>query len=527
MGSKKPGNHRTRRTSAEGLVASVLVVVSVACAPRQQEVPRAASPQAQSPPIDITILHTNDIHGKFRDTPATGVEGSPPIGGFANVSAHVNRERASAPRTLLLDAGDVMTGNPICEYDYALVRGGALIDFMNRVGYDAMALGHHEFDFGPRNIDGMLSLARFPILSANTRRPDGSLSADEAFHVFDVEGLRVGVIGLTTEELGGIVDRASLAGAKVTPAVASARKIVREIDPQTDLIVLLTHVGVDGDRVLAREVDGVDVIVGGHSHTALREPLVENGVIIVQAGAHNRQLGRLKLTVSDDRVTAHEGELIELWPLDGGDPDVVRRVGEYSERIERDYGRVIGHLATAWRRSRSAESNVGNWICDRLREYVQSDFAIYNSGGIHKDIPAGPITRLDIFELLPFANLVAKFECTGKELALMLETNAKAAVSGEHSILQVSGIRYSYVTDARGARIVDATVAGRPVDPEAVYVGATVDYVVFSSPARYLGFDPSRKAAAGSLISDVIARAVEQSPGAIEARIDQRIRVAQ
>jgi 2',3'-cyclic-nucleotide 2'-phosphodiesterase (5'-nucleotidase family) len=355
---------------------AALVAASLACASRHPEAVHREPPQPQGTPTEITILHTNDIHGKFRATAATEVEGNPFIGGFANLSAHVNRERSRGGGVLLLDAGDLMTGNPICEYDYASVRGGPLVEFMNLVGYDAMALGHHEFDFGPANLDRVLGLAHFPILSANTHRASGELCADEAFHIFDVEGVRVGVIGLMTEDLGRIVDRTSLAGVKTTPVIAAAREIVREIDGQTDLIVLLTHVGFDEDRTLARKVEGIDVIVGGHSHTPLREPFVENDVIIVQAGAHNRELGRLKLTVVGDRVTAHEGELIELWTVEGADAEIEQRVAEFSRRIEREYGRVIGQLSTDWRRSRSAESNGGNWICDRLREHGRSDFAV-------------------------------------------------------------------------------------------------------------------------------------------------------
>lgn len=494
-----------------------------ACAPREVEVPQGSRERTFADPAQITILHTNDIHGQFRGLVQEASHGNEPVGGFVNLSAHVRRERALNERTLLLDAGDVMTGNPICEYEYEGVRGGALFHLMNLIGYDAMALGHTEFDLGPRNLDGLLGLADFPVLSINTQRYDGSPVAHDRFRIFELDSLRVGVIGLMTEELSHVVARARLAGTHATPAIAAAREAVAELRQVVDLVVLVTHSGVEADRALARQVEGIDVIVGGHSHRELAQPLVENGVLIVQAGAHGRNLGRLTLTIENGGVTAYHGELIPLLPIDGADPDVEREVETFSTLIEHNYGRVIGQLATPWRQSRSTESNVGNWICDRLRESADADFAIYNSGGIRKDVAAGPVTRLDVFELLPFANLVATFECSGEELKLMLETNAKAALSGEHSVLQVSGIRYSYAPSGDGVVVSNATVRGASVNRFARYKGITVDYVIFSNPQRYLGFDPTVKKTEYTLFSNFIVRAVEESHRAIEARIDGRM----
>lgn len=163
-------------------------------------------------PTELIILHTNDIHGKFTETPATWVEGEPPIGGFSNLSVFVATERARTPNVLLLDAGDLMTGNPICDYDYEGVKGGAMMAFMNMLQYDAMCVGNHEFDHGLEELDGLLSLARFPVLSANTYTPDGDLTAPARHVIVKRGGLRVGVIGLLTEDLYGVAAPSKLAG---------------------------------------------------------------------------------------------------------------------------------------------------------------------------------------------------------------------------------------------------------------------------------------------------------------------------
>lgn len=474
-------------------------------------------------PRELVILHTNDIHGKFRDTPATWRDGNPPIGGFANLSAYVEEARAAAPdRTVLLDAGDLMTGNPICDYDYLDIEGGAMMAFMNLMGYDAMALGNHEFDHGLESLSALLSLAKFPVLSANTFRPDGELTAPLRYVIVERNGVRIGVIGLLTESLYSVAAPSKLAGTRVESMVESARSIIEKIDDETDLIVLLTHVGVDGDRELARRVEGVDLIVGGHSHTRLEEPEIVNGVIIVQAGAYNRNLGRVSITVENDAITAYAAELIELWPKTGGREQIVSMVDAYSERIDREFGAVIGNLATAWEREYHGESNIGNWLTDAMREYAGGDFAVLNSGGIRKNVAAGPITRLDVLEVLPFSNAVTTFTCTGNELLTLMRHNALAAAHESHGILQVSGIRYRYAVDADEVTLIEATVGGNPVDPGATYTGVTVDYVTHGNAMRLLGFEPSQAVIEGTTVAAVVESAVEQA-GTIDSRVEGRM----
>jgi 2',3'-cyclic-nucleotide 2'-phosphodiesterase (5'-nucleotidase family) len=314
-----------------------------------------------------------------------------------------------------------------------------------------------------------------------------------------------------------------LAGTTVSPIVDVARELVQEIDPKTDLVVLMTHVGLDEDKRLARNVPGIDVIVGGHSHTRLTSPVVENGVVIVQAGANCQNLGRLRLTVEDDRVVSHAGDLIELWPREGGRPEVRSLVQSMEETIGKEYGVVIGQLAETWDRSSNGESNVGNWLTDRMREAGGGDFAVLNSGGIRKDIAAGPLTKLEILEVLPFYNTLATFECTGEELLSIIRQNAKAAEGGERGILQVSGIRYAYEPRGGSIEIVEATVGGKPIDPGAIYRGVAVDFLIQGNSQRYFGFDPKKVEITGDLLSAVIIEAVEKA-GTVESKMDGRIR---
>lgn len=502
------------------LAAALLGAGLVACAGSD---PSRVDADMLEGPVELVILHTNDIHGKFTTTAATWQDGNPPIGGLANLSAYVEDERAGYDRTILLDAGDFMTGNPICDEVHEGVTGGAMVALLNLVGYDAICLGNHEFDHGLETLDGLMGLSEFPLVSANTFRPQGGLTAPEPYVIVEERGLRIGVIGLMTENLYGVAAPSKLAGTRVTSAAEAARSIVSEIDDRTDLIVLLTHIGVDGDRELARQVEGIDVIVGGHSHTRLTEPVVEQGVIIVQAGAHNRNLGKLVLTVADDAVTAHAGELIELWPREGGRPDLREMVGDWETKIEAEFGRQVATLATAWDREYHAESNIGNWLCDRLREHVDADFAVLNSGGIRKDQGTGPMTKLDVMEILPFANMVTTFTVTGEELLTIMRKNADAAANERYGILQVGGIRYGYREVGGEIELVDPTVGGEPVDPTATYTGASVDYVAVGNAERYFGFVPDDPVNSGIKIADVMLDAIEATAQPIDARLDGRM----
>jgi len=476
-------------------------------------------------PVELLILHTNDMHGKFTTTEATWKEGSPPIGGLANLSAYIERERSGFERVLVLDAGDFMTGNPICDLEYEGITGAGMVEAMNRVGYDAVCLGNHEFDHGLEDLYELIEHCRFPLLSANTYRPDGSLTAPARFRIIERNGLRIGLVGLLTEELYGVAAPKALAGTSVAPIVETAREMVRELDPKTDVIVLMTHVGVDDDKRLAREVAGIDVIVGGHSHTRLKAPVIENGVIIVQTGANCQNLGKLRLTVENDRVVSHQGELIELWPMDGGRTEVRKLVDAMHARIDAEYGIVIGELVQAWDRSNDGESNIGNWLTDRMRDDAKADFAVLNSGGIRKDVGAGPLTKLEVLEVLPFYNYLTTFECTGTELLSLIVENARAAERNDHSVLQVSGIRYAYAPAGDGVEVIEATVGGKPIEPAATYRGVTVDFLVQGNAKRYFGFVPSRFEVGSDLLSTVIIKAVEAT-GRVDSRLDGRIRRA-
>jgi len=467
---------------------------------------------------EVVILHTNDIHGAFLPRQANWIESRPIIGGFAPLSSAIAIERSRDGAMLLLDAGDFMTGNPITDLLVDGVKGGAMLEFFDLMRYDAMTLGNHEFDLGIGNATKLVAASKVPIISANLwitesggkfENSTDELLTGKGWEIFDVAGVRVGVIGLMMENLATEISKSQMDVIRVTPPAEEVRHVVEQIDPSTDVIILLTHEGYAEDQRLAAEVNGVDVIVGGHSHTPVELPKKFNNVIVVQAGAYCRYLGRLWVKVEHDEVTEFDGKLIPLWADSlQPTPEAAAFVEKYQGIIGQEFGGVIATLDEDWTRDSYQESALGDWLADRLREYGQGDFAVVNSGGIRKDLLKGPITVMDIKEMLPFANRVVSFECTSSQLSTLVTTNAKAGFSQRSEILQVSGL--SYRIDASTGKPTDIIVNGKSLDPAKKYKGISVDYVAVSQAGRYFGFTPDQHKDLGVAFTDMIIRDVTE-----------------
>ncbi|MBC7187734.1 MAG: bifunctional metallophosphatase/5'-nucleotidase [Calditrichaeota bacterium] len=483
-----------------------------------------ASAAAQVPPAELVILHTNDMHAQFQ--PSSPEQGRTKVGGMVALEYFVQKARSEGKPTLLLDAGDYMTGTPLASMEAHGARGGGFVEMMNIVGYNAAALGNHEFDNGQDNLKKLIALADFDVLCANLWRGD-SLFAPLPYKVYQVGPLRVGVIGLILEKLFDEVARRQVEGLRVEPVVQAAQRAIDELDPITDLIILLTHQGDYEDRALASAIRGADVIIGGHSHTRIPNPQKVNGVIVAQTGSNLQSLGRLDLQVAADSVVSFRGTLIPLLvdSVHTPNPRMVELVDGYQKRIEEDYGQVIGRLLTDWRGSRYGESNVGNFVADVMRKTVDADFATINSGGIRKNIKAGPLRKLDIVELLPFANTLVTFECTGKELLTFLEFNARNVALQRGGLMQVSGLTCTYQVVDSLVRVVNASVRGKPINPRATYRGVTVDFVIYGQAERYMGFEPKNPQNTGLMLSEVVIDYIKKHPR-VSSKVEGRFKRA-
>ena len=445
-------------------------------------------------PKTITILHTNDMHASFLSHEAGWVrtDPKPMVGGFLELNRLVDSLRKAKTLTLLLDGGDVMTGNPIAEMVYQGAYGGALFEMMNMIGYEAWTIGNHDMDISQDNLKKLVQIAKFPTLSANLVDTLNNFPmGNKDYVIVNKDGLRVGIIGIMSSGLFELTNTNNLKGLKVLHPASTLQKIIDKIDGETDLIIALTHEGVDDDSLLATQVHNLDVIIGAHSHTRLKIPKNINGVLVCQAGSYCENLGELELTVENDKAIASTEKLHTLWTqANYPESDLSKLIEEYKIKIDKDYKEVIGKAEVDLRRSRGGESIIGQFIADAIRESAGADFALTNSSGIRKDILAGDIRKADLFEVSPFRNYLCTFQLTGKEVRDLAQRYINSLVTGRTS-LDLSGMKCTWKrVDGKG-EIVSLSVGDNEIQDDKKYTCATIDYVV-NQAARYLEMEPSK-----------------------------------
>lgn len=484
-----------------------------------------------SVPGHLTVLHTNDLHGHFLPEPAEWLEGRPAIGGMVRLEQEMRAVRAQRGEgnTLALDGGDQLTGTPLTDIEEDGAIGRPMLRFVELLKLDAWALGNHEFDKGLANLERYAELSPVPVLSSNVRDESGVaplLPNQRSSIVVKRAGIRVGLIGATTMGLGGLMSRRDFTRVRLVDAAAAVREEARRLDPVTDLLVLVSHSGVEAEEAIARAVPELDLVVGGHSHTRLYAERRVGNVRIVQAGSYARLLGVVDLVVEDDAITKFHYELRELHPASATvepAPEVQRLVERYEARIDAIYGEVIAQNDALLGRSYHHESTLGRWITDVLREATDADVAIYNGGGLRADLAAGPVPRRALFECFPFRNEVMVFQATGKDLVEVALHNAQADYDERRGFLPLSGIAYTWRVRAGAPEVVSVTIGGSPVDPARLYVVATNSYIA-EQWEKHLGFQPRELRSFG--ISDYEA-AVEHAAkhGVHEDRAARAVRV--
>ena len=434
--------------------------------------------------ITLTVIHTNDIHGWVMPRPAAFQEAGSKrlIGGMPAFSAWL--KKTPSPR-LVVDVGDWFQGTP----EGAIDEGRALMELFNVAGYDAFTVGNHDFDYGEKNLVTLAHALRAPVLCANIyRENDGKRHPDfKPWIIKDVVGVKVGLFGLTTSRMKGLAFPENIEGLRFRREIDEAKDSVAALRKEgATVIIALSHMGFarpdeppfEDDQALAAQVEGIDLIVGGHSHTPLKNPVREakHGTLIVQAGSWLTRAGEVTLEIDPKtkRVVKSSGRLVDLWLNETGeDPATAQTLAKLTDKVRPIYDVVLATAAMKLKRSAESESNLGDWMTDCELDWAGADVAIQNGGGIRDDIDAGPVTKRAIFNLMPFDNRIAKLTLKGKDLRRALDHGV-----GMGRIVQLSGAIVSYKRKApEGERIVSITVGGKPLEDEAVYKVATLDFL--------------------------------------------------
>jgi 5'-nucleotidase/UDP-sugar diphosphatase len=460
-----------------GLVAALLALPSASTL--------ASKPQANAsaaPDVRLTILHTNDTHGhllpySYPDTydptaPIALLKSRHNIGGAARRATLVNRVRQEKDHaTLLIDAGDICDGTPFStEY-----HGDADMAVMNALGYDVACPGNHEYSNPLSQVRKLIAESRFPLISANsTVKADGTLLY-QPYVIKDVQGAKIAFLGLLTYDARTY--NAAKTDLVMEEPIETAKRLVPELRKKADMVIAVTHIGVDEDIKMAAIVPGIDVIVGGHSHTLLPEPLLVphpsdvslhsvHGTVIVQDFQWAGTLGRLDLNLHRDadgtwHVARYKGRLLPVTSETPEDPQVGKVVAGYWDPIKGKYGEVVGEAQGDFA-SKGPDHAEYNLVADAIREQMGVDFDIENMGGVRSPLAKGPITYADMVNMDPFGNTIITFRATGRQIKEMLAQDRPA----------VSGLRYTY---AKGA-LTEATISGKPIEDDKIYTGATNNY---------------------------------------------------
>lgn len=479
-----------------GLIATVTAAILFASytLPFAKIPSASAETENKEATFELTIMHNNDTHAHLDN--------------IAKTVTAVKEVRSKKPDALLLHAGDVFTGTLY----FHTSQGQADLEFMNLMEYDAMTFGNHEFDLGssPEGHQALVDFikgAKFPFVSANV-----DFSKDDKFTglfnnvisenpedgkiyngiIKEVNGEKIGIFGLTTEETESISSPDLIT---FTNYIDEAKKMVEEFEKMgINKIIAITHIGfndnanVDNDLLLAAHVDGIDVIVGGHSHTELPEPVIinndENGkakeepTVIVQAGQYNNKLGLLDVEFDENgKVINAEGQLLNIANY-SDDPEALNKLEEYKEYVDELANKEIDVFLdqpllnprsgdegnTEGISVRNSETILGNLITDGMlhaaKEYGKENnkdviMALQNGGGIRAPIDAGPITVGEVITVLPFGNTLSVMDVTGAELKAAFEHSFNAYPGEFGGFLHIAGGKVEFdSTKPAGERVV-------------------------------------------------------------------------
>ena len=454
----------------------------------------------------LTILHTNDIHSRIESInkydstcDAEGETEGKCFGGVARIKAAVDMKRAEMEdqNVILLDAGDPFQGSLF----YTTYKGAAEAEFMEAIGYDAMAVGNHEFDDGPEGLAGFIDAVTFPVISGNLDLSAEALLDGKVLNhvVLEVGGEKIGVISALATDT---VDTSS-PGENVIfrDEIEALAEDVATLEAEgVNKIIALTHVGLPMDLRIAEAVPGIDVIVGGHSHTLLSNtsdrasgayPMMVGDTAVAQAYAYSKYLGNLTVTFDDDgNVVSAEGEPMLLDASVEPDADMLARVAEMGTPIEEMKQRVVADAADAIEGARDVcramECAMGNLVADAMLDSVKDQgytIAIQNGGGLRASIDAGEVTMGEVLTVLPFQNTLSTFKVPGQVVIDALENGVSQVEDGKGRFPQVAGLKYTFdmsVAPLEG-RISEVMVmegdAWVPIDPGKTYGLVSNNYV--------------------------------------------------
>ncbi len=480
---------------------------------------------AEGPTTKIILVHLNDIHGRVKEDEREGAIG------FAKLKTKLDLLKEENPNLLLLNAGDTVHGTTLVN----ITEGETMIRLMNELGFDAMAPGNHDFNYGYKRLLELRDMADFPILAANILKEESQEEVFKPYMVKELDGVRIGIFGLTTEETKFKSHPKNTEGIDFINPVDSAKEVVKKLrdDEKVDIVIGLAHLGVEGTTLttakdVISKVDGIDILIDGHSHEETNEKVGDT--LLVQAGSYTKNIGIVQLEVKDGKLvkaeeslypyeeakklTANESILKEIEKIDEiNKPILDEVVGKTEVDLDGERGNV-----------RTRETNFGNLIADTMLESVNGDIAFTNGGGIRASIQAGDVKVNDIITSVPFTNTLAVVEATGEEIVKALERGVDSYPEEAGHFPQVAGIKFSFDPSkevGKRVNVEDTIIAGEKIDLNKTYKVVTNDFIAAGGDG-YTMFEGKDFVGEGGLLSDLLKdkfKEVKTVAPKLEARI--------
>ena len=398
----------------------------------------------------LTLLHSNDMHGDFM---AQEVD-KELIGGVSRLSGYIQRARKEDENVLYVIAGDMFRGSLI-DSEF---KGLSTIEIVNLLAPDVVTLGNHEVDYGLAHLLFIEKCAKFPIINANMYIRSNHRRLFNSHRILEIDGMKILFIGVLTEAVMYATKRDKLIGAlvNVEEAAAEVGKICNAYRTEDiDFTVLLTHIGIDADKELAARLDpewGVDLIVGGHSHTYMEEPVIVAGIPIVQAASGTAQIGRFDILVDMDNncIDSYQWQLVPItdstcprdYPLE-------KVLDHYKAITDQKYQRIVTRFADCYTHpDRYRETMLGKLLADAFKDVLGVDIMLLGSGSIRREDLGPIVTYQDLLEVMPYNESVYQLVVTGSQLRHMLEKVLSRYKNRDGEGYQLSrGFRVEYALD--------------------------------------------------------------------------------
>lgn len=418
----------------------------------------------------LTIIQQNDTHGSLGlHQELFWADNTPqlkPTGGFPRIAKYIKDLKAQG-NVLFLDGGDLFHGT----LPLVATRGEALLPAVEKMQLDGWVPGNWDFAYGKEQLESLASKLPFPTLACNVKSEDTEDTFLKPYTIKDIEGVKVGIIGLTYPYVDETMPDSFSKGLVFSKGVEETRKCVEELRDQADLIVLLSHMGLPLDAELASMIDGIDIILSGHSHDRIEQPITVNNTIVVQAGSSSSFLGKLDLIFEDGKIISSQYELIAVDESYPEDDEMARLIADILEPFSQERNNIVGSTQSILHRMTLNEAPMDQLITDAYMHAFDSDIAFSHGWRYGTPIPKGEITEYDLHTIIPTNPEMFTMEMTGEHLLHALEKNLEMVFSRDPFkqkggyILRSSGLFMAFKPyNPEGNRIQKLLIGGKEVE---------------------------------------------------------------